>query len=173
MIQPPLQATQQAVRQALTKGKPRGFANGAESAVQAHQDHLDVQARDTAKPYVDARPYWEMCEQWNEPERAAAALNLAHATGVIRVTTAADLISPDSVPPRACYQPRSAAAAGALAKVNVTAPSPPSSSTSTTTLAQRIRGAIDAVPGAADIPNELLPVILNATADEGSNEQQP
>ena len=39
--------------------------------------------------------------------------------------------------------------------------------TSTTTLAQRIRSAIDAVPGAADIPNELLPVILNATADEG------
>ena len=65
------------------EGYARGFADGAESAVQAHQDHLGRQARDAAKPYIKARPYWEMCDLWNEPERAAAALNLAHERGLV------------------------------------------------------------------------------------------
>ena len=64
------------------EGYARGFADGAESAVQAHQDHLGRQARDAAKPYVDARPYWEMCALWNEPERAANALALAQERGL-------------------------------------------------------------------------------------------
>ena len=65
------------------EGYARGFADGAESAVQAHQDHLGRQARDAAKPYIKARPYWEMCEQWLEPERAANALALAHERGLV------------------------------------------------------------------------------------------
>ena len=64
-------------------GYVRGFADGAESAVQAHQDHLGRQARDAAKPYIKARPYWEMCEQWNEPERAANALAIAQERGLV------------------------------------------------------------------------------------------
>ena len=65
------------------EGYARGFKDGAESAVQAHQDHLGRQARDAARPFVKARPYWEMCEQWNEPERAANALALAHERGLV------------------------------------------------------------------------------------------
>ena len=65
------------------EGYARGFKDGAESAVQAHQDHLGRQARDAAKPYIKARPYWEMCEQWNEPERAANALALAQERGLV------------------------------------------------------------------------------------------
>ena len=65
------------------EGYARGFADGAENAVQAHQDRLGRRARDAAKPYVDARPYWEMCAQWNEPERAANALALAQERGLV------------------------------------------------------------------------------------------
>lgn len=65
------------------EGYARGFKDGAESAVQAHQDHLGRQARDAAKPYIKARPYWEMCEQWNEPERAANALAIAQTRGLV------------------------------------------------------------------------------------------
>ena len=65
------------------EGYARGFADGAESAVQAHQDHLGRQARDAAKPYIKARPYWEMCDLWNEPERATNALALAQERGLV------------------------------------------------------------------------------------------
>ena len=65
------------------EGYARGFKDGAESAVQAHQDHLGRQARDAAKPYIKARPYWEMCAAWNEPERAANALALAQERGLV------------------------------------------------------------------------------------------
>lgn len=64
------------------EGYQQGYFQGREDGIQAHQDHLGRQARDAAKPYIKARPYWEMCEQWNEPERAANALALAHERGL-------------------------------------------------------------------------------------------
>ena len=65
------------------EGYQQGYFQGREDGIQATQDHLGRQARDAAKPYIKARPYWEMCEQWNEPERAAAALNLAQERGLV------------------------------------------------------------------------------------------
>ena len=65
------------------EGYQQGYFQGREDGIQATQDHLGRQARDAAKPYIKARPYWEMCDLWNEPERAAAALNLAHERGLV------------------------------------------------------------------------------------------
>ena len=65
------------------EGYARGFKDGSEQAVSAYLDALATQARDAAKPYVRAVPYWQQCEEWNEPERAANALALAHERGLV------------------------------------------------------------------------------------------
>ena len=65
------------------EGYARGFKDGSEQAVSAYLDALATQARDAAKPYVRAVPYWQQCEQWNEPERAANALALAQERGLV------------------------------------------------------------------------------------------
>ena len=65
------------------EGYQQGYFQGREDGIQATQDHLGRQARDAAKPYIKARPYWEMCEQWNEPERATNALALAQERGLV------------------------------------------------------------------------------------------
>lgn len=70
-------------RTGFAEGYQQGYRQGREDGIQAHQDHLGRQARDAAKPYVHARPYWEMCDLWNEPERGNAALNLAHERGLV------------------------------------------------------------------------------------------